>query len=113
MTGVRYSAILLTATVLAFWVVYELEPTPPRPPGIRMHTVGFDNHYGNPGRLPVYVTVDNRAEQAFTATCDPSMCTFELPLTDARHEILISVEHEGRRSESARVTLDTRAPADR
>ena len=109
MRGVRYSAILLVATVLAFWVVYELEP-PPRPPDIRLHTVGFDNLYGNPGRLPVYVTVDKRPEQTVSAACDPTLCTFELALTDAQHEILISVEHEGRRSTPTRVALDTRVP---
>jgi hypothetical protein len=107
MKGLQYATVLLVLTVIAFWVVYEVEP-PPRPPDIRVHTVGFDNRYGSPGRLPVYVTVDNRAEQALTATCDPTTCSFELALTDAPHEILISVEHGGRRSAPARVALDTR-----
>ena len=112
MRGVRYSAILLVATVLAFWVVYELEP-PPRQPDTRVHSVGFDNLYGTVDRLPVYVTVDNLTEEAFTATCVPATCTFELRLTDAAHEVLIAVKHEGRRSAPTRVTLDTRAPSDR
>ena len=112
MKGVQYATVLLVLTAIAFWVVYELEP-PERPPDVRVHTVAFDNRYGNVERLPIYVTLEDRDEQALVATCDPTTCTFKLALADAVHDISISVEHGGRRSESARVTLDTRAQADR
>jgi hypothetical protein len=110
--GLRYTIVLLVLTVSAFWVVSELE-SPPQSSGIRLHTVGFDNRYGRINRLPIHVSVDGRTEQALVATCDPTTCTFDLSLPDAVHDIRISVQHGGRRSESARVTLDTRAQADR
>jgi hypothetical protein len=55
----------------------------------------------------VRVSVDGGPEQSLTATCDPKTCTFKLPLTNARHELVISVEQGGRRSAPARVTVDT------
>jgi hypothetical protein len=93
-------------TVLAFWVVYEVEP-PPQPPEVRVHVVGFDNRYGNLERLPIYVSVDNRPEQASVAACNPATCTFELPLPDGPHQVRIWVELDGKRSEPTSVTLDT------
>ena len=70
-------------------------------------TVAFDNVYGGADRLPVRVSVDGGPEQSLTATCDPKACSFKLPLTNARHELVISVEQGGRRSAPARVTVDT------
>ena len=70
-------------------------------------TVAFDNVYGQVDRLPVHVSVDGGVEQPLTAACDPRMCTFTLPLTNARHALVISVEQNGRRSAPVRVTLDT------
>ena len=70
-------------------------------------TVAFDNVYGGADRLPVRVSVDGGPEQSLTATCDPKACTFKLPLTNARHELAISVEQGGRRSAPSRVTVDT------
>ena len=69
-------------------------------------TVTFDNVYGA-DRLLAYVTVDGGPQQWLTATCDPMTCSFKLPLTNARHELAISVEQRGRRSAPARVTVDT------
>ena len=112
MKGLQYATVLLVLTVIAFWAAFGLDQ-PERPADLRVHMVGFDNRYGNVERLRIHVTVNGLTEQASVATCDPTMCTFELPLPDAVHEILISVEHDGRRSEPARVTLDTRVPTDR
>lgn len=110
MRGVRYSAILLVLTVFAFWAVRDEE----RPAGrtgspSRVQTVAFDNVYGDVVRLPVYVTLDDSAEQMETATCDDRTCTFRLAMTDDVHELLIAVVVDGKRSEPARVTLDTRS----
>jgi hypothetical protein len=69
--------------------------------------VAFDNLYGNVAEVPVFVTVDGGVEQALTAACDAKACTFKLPLTNARHDLMISVFQNGRRSTAARVTLDT------
>jgi len=69
-------------------------------------TVTFDNVYGA-DRLLAYVTVDGGPQQWLTATCDPMTCSFKLPLTNARHELAISVEQRGRRSAPALVTVDT------
>lgn len=109
MKGLQYATVLLVLTVIAFWVVYELEP-PARRPDVRVHTVGFDNRYGNVERLPIHVTVDEGTEQALIAACDATTCTFALPLVDGVHDIRVVVERDGRRSESTRVTLDTRIP---
>ena len=73
-------------------------------------TVAFDNVYGQVDRLAIHVSVDGGAERPLTATCDRRICTFEVPLTDGRHELAISVEQNGRRSAPARVTLDTTNP---
>lgn len=70
-------------------------------------TVAFDNVYGGANRLPIHVSVDGGPEQSLTATCDSKTCSFKLPLTNARHELAISVEQGGRRSAPSRVTVDT------
>lgn len=82
-------------------------PLDPRATDIPTRTVAFDNVYGGVNQLPVHVTVDDGPEQSFTVTCDPKTCTFKLPLTNAKHELVISVEQGGRRSAPARVTIDT------
>ena len=69
--------------------------------------IAFDNVYGNVDKVPVHVSVDAGAERRATATCDAKTCTFELPLTNARHDLVISVEQKGQRSAPTRVTLDT------
>ena len=117
MTGLKYATVLLALTVFSFWAVHgrsettpEAQPTRSINRAITIRSVAFDNLYGNVKRVTVYVTVEDQAEQVATATCGPKTCTFEIPLTDARHELLMSVEHDGKRSEPARVTLDTRTP---
>ena len=70
-------------------------------------TVAFDNLYGSVAEVPIFVTVDGGLEQELTAACDAKACTFKLPLTNALHELTVSVVHDGRRSEPTRVTLDT------
>ena len=82
-------------------------PLDPRATDIPTRTVAFDNVYGGVNQLPVHVRVDDGPEQSLTATCDPTTCTFKLPLTNARHQVAISVEQGGRRSFPSRVTLDT------
>jgi hypothetical protein len=69
--------------------------------------VAFDNLYGDVAEVPIYVAVDGGVEQALTASCDAKACTFKLPLTNARHDLTISVVQNGQRSAPARVTLDT------
>ena len=76
----------------------------------RPRTIGFDNLYGEAADLRTYVRVDGGPEQAFTARCADATCTFELQLTNDRHEVVVAVEQNGRRSQSTRVTLDTSAP---
>jgi hypothetical protein len=102
MYGLKFLAVTLGLTVLAFWAFHE-RSAPPVP----VRTVAFDNVYGNVDRLPVQVKVDDAASQATTAACDVKTCTFALPLTNARHELEISIEHGGQRSAPTRVTLDT------
>jgi hypothetical protein len=109
MKGLLYGAVLLAMTVLAFWATHD-RTSSARLPETRVHSIAFDNLYGNLERLPVFVTVGDLAEHAVIATCTPTTCTFQLPLTDGRHEMLMSVEHDGRRSKPALVTLDTRTP---
>ena len=101
MYGLKFLAVTLGLTVLAFWALHE------RRAPVHVRTVAFDNVYGNVDRLPVQVKVDNSASQATTAACDAKTCTFALPLTNARHELEISIEHGGQRSAPTRVTLDT------
>ena len=109
MRGVLYSAVLLVLTVFAFWAVRdEGQPAGHTGSPTRLQTVAFDNVYGDVVRLPVYVTLDESTEQMETATCDARTCTFRLAMTDDVHELLISVVLDGKRSEPARVTLDTR-----
>ena len=110
MTGLRYLAVLLVVTVLAFSVVYLVDSPPPEE---RVHVLGFDNRYGSADRLTIHVSVDKRPEQPNVATCGPVTCTFKLPLPDGPHEILISVEHNGRRSAPSRMTVDTTKKGER
>ena len=98
----RYVLTLLGLTVIAFWAFGRAEPDK-----ARERTVAFDNVYGNVKRLQVYVVVDGSAEQASSAKCDERTCTFKLRLTNARHELLMSVEQDGKRSAPTRVTIDT------
>jgi len=102
MYGLRFLAVMLGLTVLAFWAFHE-RAAPPVP----TRTVAFDNVYGNVDRLPVQVRLDGGAEYPTAATCDANTCTFTMPLTNARHELEISIEHNGRRSAPTRITLDT------
>ena len=102
MYGLRFLAVTIGLTVLAFWAFYEA-------PALSLHSrnVAFDNLYGNVDRLPVQVKVDGGAEASTIAACDASTCTFSIPLTNARHEVEISVELRGQRSARTRVILDT------
>ena len=110
--GLLYATVGLVLTALASGIVYQLAPAAePSKPAVR--SIAFDNVYGNVERLRVFVSVDNLAEQTVTATCDPTTCIFKLPLTNARHDLLLSVEQDGRRSQPTRVTVDTTAPAAR
>jgi hypothetical protein len=86
----------------AFWIFRGDDE-----PVARLRTVAFDNLYGNVTQLPVHVSVDGQPEQAMTAECSEKTCTFSLQLTNAVHNVAISVEQNGRRSAPARVTLDT------
>ena len=99
------------ALVIAAWAglgaLTACAPVDRQSPDTHTRKVAFDNVYGNVDRLPVHVRVDDGAERATTATCDAKTCTFELPLTNARHELVISVEQKGQRSTPTRVTLDT------
>jgi len=78
--------------------------TPPEP---RLRTIAFDNLYGAANAMPVHVKVDGGSEQTLTATCDPKTCTIKLLLMNAKHDVEIAVEVDGRRSQPTRVTLDT------
>ena len=89
--------------IAAFWVFRASNE-----PVIPQRTVAFDNLYGGVAQVPIFVTVDSGLEQELTATCDAKTCTFKLPLTNALHQLTVSVVHEGRRSPPTRVTLDTR-----
>jgi hypothetical protein len=104
MYALRFLAVTLGLTVLAFWAFHERTAL-----DVHVRTVAFDNLYGNVDRLPVQVKVDDAASQATTAACDAKTCTFTLPLTNARHELEISIEHGGQRSAPTRVTVDTSA----
>lgn len=104
MKPLRYLAVLVGVTVLAFWAFAGAAADKPRE-----RTVAFDNVYGNVKRLQVHVAVDGAAEQVISAKCDAKTCTFKLRLTNARHELTMSVDQNGKRSAPARVTLDTSA----
>ena len=98
---------LLFAACAGLGSVTACAPVDRQSPETHTRKIAFDNVYGNVDRLPVQVRVDGGAERAATATCDAKTCTFELPLTNARHELVISVEQKGQRSAPTRVTLDT------
>ena len=102
MYGLRFLAIMLGLTVLAFWAFDERSGPP-----VHTRDVAFDNLYGNVDRLPVQVKVDGGAEFSTTAACDAKTCTLALPLANARHEVEMSVIHNGQRSAPTKVTLDT------
>ena len=104
MYGLRFLAVTLGLTVLAFWAFHERAALP-----VRVRTVAFDNVYGNVDRLPVQVKVDDGTEGSTSAACDAKTCTFSLPLTNGRHELEIAIEQNGQRSAPTRVTLDTSA----
>ena len=102
-----FPAVGAALMATAIWTLANRPSSPA--PAARTRTVAFDNRYGNVERLPIHVRVDGGVEQAVTAACDARTCAFDLPLTNARHELLISVEHNGQRSAPTRVTLDTSA----
>ena len=104
MYGLRFLAVMLGLTVLAFWAFHE-RPTL----ALRSRNVAFDNVYGNVDRLAVQVRVDDGAEVSTTAACDAKTCTFSLPMTNAQHVLEVSIEHNGQRSAPTRVTLDPSA----
>ena len=109
--------LLLTAVAVLVTVFAKTRsgpantPVAEAPPSdvTRPRTIAFDNLYGDSKSLLTHVRVDGGPEQTLTATCTDAACTFELPLTDARHEVLVAVEQDGRRSQPTRVTLDTGA----
>jgi hypothetical protein len=92
----------LVMMVVAIWGLIEA-----RTPDVHTRQVAFDNTYGDTTQLQVYVEVDESAVQPVTAICDETTCIFDLPLTDARHTVELSVEQNGKRSAPTRVTLDT------
>lgn len=96
-------AVVVVAILVGggYWAFRAFEDRVPE------RTVAFDNVYGTVTEVPIFVTVDSGLEQELTATCDAKACTFKLPLTNARHELTVSVVIDGRRSAPARVTLDT------
>ena len=98
-----YLVIGVGVAALLVWAVrHRLEE-----PDMRSRKVAFDNTYGDTTQLQVYVEVDESAVKPVTATCDETTCIFDLPLTDARHTVELSVEQNGKRSAPTRVTLDT------
>jgi hypothetical protein len=99
------AVVVCAALALATWRLTE-RPEPP-PFQIRTRTVAFDNLYGNVDKLAVQAKVDDGVEQTTTAACDAKTCTLELPLTNGQHELVLSVEQNGLRSASTKVTLDT------
>ena len=100
--------LLLCAIASAPMVLAGCRAADPPAAVVPTRTVTFDNVYGA-DRLLAYVTVDGGPQQWLTATCDPTTCTLKLPLTNARHELEVSVEQGGRRSAPTRVTVDTSA----
>ena len=106
--GLQYLVVGLGLMVIAFWAVHD-EPGPGARtrPEIRLRSVAFDNRYGDAERLPVHVKVDDLPEEMVSATCDAKTCIFQLAMRDGVHELLISVDHNGQRSDTAKVTLDT------
>lgn len=100
-------ALLLTGAAVALLGIGVYWASRSSGPAAHERTVAFDNLYDDAHQVPIYVTVDDSLEQALTATCDEKSCTFKVLLTNALHELTISVEHGGRRSQPTRVTLDT------
>jgi hypothetical protein len=81
-------------------------PVPRSPAGSGLRTVAFDNVYGNVASLTVYASVDGGMEQKLPATCNAKTCTFTIPLSNERHQLLLAVEQNGKRGEATKVTLD-------
>lgn len=77
------------------------------PSPLRKRVIAFDNIYGSITSLTVHVAVDGAPEQTQNASCIEKTCTFQLMLTDGLHTLVLAVEQQGRRSESATVALDT------
>jgi hypothetical protein len=75
-------------------------------PREHMRTVAFDNRYGAT-TLTVHVRIDGGPEMTSSATCDPQTCLFQAPMTNAHHELALSVTQNGQRSESTMVSVDT------
>jgi hypothetical protein len=63
--------------------------------------------YGANATLPVHVKVDGGVEQPLMAMCEGKTCTIKLPLTNAKHELELAVEQQGRRSAPTQVSIDT------
>ena len=99
--------LLLCIAASGMVMLAGCRPVDPPATDVPSRTVAFDNVYGAANRLPIYVTIDGGPEQSLTATCDAKTCSFKLPLSNARHELAISVEQGGRRSAPSRVTVDT------
>ena len=95
----------LVALVLMALGIWKLTGVPA--PEVHTRVVAFDNVYGTAERLTVHVKVDDGPEQFLTATCEPTMCSFKVGLTNARHVLTLSVEQDGKRSAPTQVTLDT------
>ena len=93
-------AIVLMA--LAIWTLTDRSTQ-----ATRSRKVAFDNLYGNAERLTIHVRLDGGDERALQATCDPKVCTFDLEMTNARHELVIAVEQNGVRGGATSLTLDT------
>jgi hypothetical protein len=102
MKALLYVAVGLGLTTVAFCTGRSSPTT-----DVRTRSVAFDNLYSGVTTLPVNVSVDGGAEQRLIATCDAKTCTFKLPLTNAKHELLMVVEQNGKRSTPTRVALDT------
>jgi hypothetical protein len=77
------------------------------PTQVHMRTIAFDNLYGANATLPVHVKVDGGVEQPLMAMCEGKTCTIKLPLTNAKHELELAVEQQGRRSAPTQVSIDT------
>jgi hypothetical protein len=107
MTTMKVTLAVVAAVAVigvALWGFRSRGPAAP----LRERTVAFDNTYGKE-QLRVHVSVDRGSEQTLTAACDPTTCTFKLPLTNARHELTLAVELNGQRSAPTTVTVDTRS----
>ena len=69
-------------------------------------TIEFNNTYGAT-TLRVFVQVDGGPELSVQATCDPTTCTFQLPLTNAPHSLSVAVELNGERGTPSITDVNT------